>query len=149
MRCRVMGAQGSGRREPVSAAAGTLSCTMPGLPPPLDPERLLTEDPFVRGLARQLLRDPDGAEELAQQTWVAALQARAPVGALRHWLAVLVRRLAGRAWRTERRHDARLRTVPPAPAVPSAADIAAREELRAAVVRAVLALDEPYRAVVL
>jgi DNA-directed RNA polymerase specialized sigma24 family protein len=87
-------------------------------PAPLDPERLLTEDPFVRGLARQLLRDTHAADDLVQQTWVAALQAAPPAGGLRHWLAVVVRRLAGRRARSERHRDERQRRAARADATP-------------------------------
>ncbi len=119
-------------------------------PTPLDPERLLAEDQFVRGLARHLLRDAHGAEDLAQQTWVAALQQPdLPPASLRGWLATVVRRLAGRRARSERRERARQLAAARADEVPSTAEIVAREVLRAEVVQAVLALEEPYRATVL
>ena len=46
-------------------------------PAPLDPERLLTEDPFVRGLARQLLRDTHAADDAAGVQGAAATNALA------------------------------------------------------------------------
>ena len=64
--------------------------------PANDPEHLLVHDAFVRGLARQLVRDPEQAADLAQQTWLAALR-RPPAGTevptVRAFLAAIVRRL--------------------------------------------------------
>jgi len=37
-------------------------------------DELLRHDGFVRGLARRLILDPDAAEDLAQEAWVAALE---------------------------------------------------------------------------
>lgn len=120
--------------------------------PDADPEQVLAHDAFVRGLARQLLRDSHGAEDLAQQTWVAALR-RPPQGnepaTLRAWLAAVVRRLAGRRVRTERRTAAREQGAARSGQVPSTAEIVARENQRAEVVRAVLELEPIYRDVVL
>jgi hypothetical protein len=42
---------------------------------PTFPEDLLLHDAFVRGLARQLLGDPDRADEVAQETWLAVAAA--------------------------------------------------------------------------
>src|SRR5262252_3928011 len=118
-------------------------------PAPVDPEHLLAEDPFVRGLARHLLRDPDAADDLAQQTWLAALQ-RGPRGIpLRHWLVAVMRRLCARDRRAQQRELARRRAAAHREPVPSTDAIVAREALRAEVVAAVLALDEPHRDVVL
>src|SRR5262245_19021688 len=101
---------------------------------PIDSERLLAEDPFVRGLARQLVRDPDRADELAQQAWLQLL--RSPVAAtvsLRGWLATVLRRLVQRQRRGALREASMLEALRPEH-VPSAATIAAREEMRARVV---------------
>src|SRR5262245_34976909 len=118
-------------------------------PLPIDPERLLAEDPFVRGLARQLLRDPDRADDLAQRTWLLLLRERVAAVSLRGFLATVMRRLVQRERRGERREASKVAALPRPEAVPSAATIAAREEVRARVVKAVLALPEPYREVVL
>jgi len=118
-------------------------------PVPIDPERLLVEDPFVRGLARQLLRDPDRAEDLAQRTWLLLLRERVAAVSLRGFVATVMRRLAQRERRGAMREADKVAALPRPEAVPSAATIAAREEMRARVVEAVLALPEPYREVVL
>ncbi|MBL8767753.1 MAG: hypothetical protein JNL94_10330, partial [Planctomycetes bacterium] len=39
------------------------------------PEHLLAHDAFVRALAHALVRDPDRADDLAQQTWLRAIRA--------------------------------------------------------------------------
>src|SRR5204863_5302151 len=97
-------------------------------PTPLDPERLLEHDRFVRGMARHLVRDAHRAEDLAQETFLAAL-VRPPRGAvtLRAWLCAVLRRVAGRGARGERREHLRQAAVARAEAVPSSAEIVARE----------------------
>jgi DNA-directed RNA polymerase specialized sigma24 family protein len=99
----------------------------PGTTP--GPTALLGEADFVRVLARSLPADAAAAEDVAQEALVAWLS-RGPerAGALRAWLASAVRKLVR---------------------LPSTAEVVEREALRAAVVRAVLALDEPYRTVIL
>jgi len=51
---------------------------------PVDIETLLSHRPFVRALARRLVRDEARAEDVVQETWLAALR-RPPrhAGALR------------------------------------------------------------------
>ena len=121
---------------------------MPRAPDHPDPERLLAEDPFVRGLAQSLLRDAHAADDVAQDALVAAMQAPPP-HSLRGFLTTLVRRLCGKHTRGERRRTAREAAAAQAETVPSTATIVAREQLRAEVVRAVLALEPIYRDVVL
>ena len=118
-------------------------------PLPVDPERLLAEDPFVRGLARQLLRDPDRADDLAQETWLSLLRGSGVASSARGFLATVMRRLAVRQRRGRDREARKVDGMPRPDPVPSAATIVAREELRQGVVRAVLALQEPQRDVVL
>ena len=49
-------------------------------------------------LARALIREPDAADDLVQDTLVAALQSDPPGGsARRSWLAAVARRLASRS----------------------------------------------------
>lgn len=123
----------------------------------LEPEQLRRHEPFVRELARLLVLDGHAAEDLAQQTWVAALTA-APgeVRSPRAWLAGVLQKLAGKHARRERVRRVtadRLRTTaasePNAGHAASAAEVVEREHARAAVVRAVMALPEDYRSVVL
>lgn len=137
--------------------------------PPNDPERdlerLLREEPFVRGLARELCvsggADP---EEVAQQAWVQALEhGGRQVDKPRSWLARIVRNVASNLARGERRrrsreaavaggpaHDAAGRAaVVPSTAVPSSAELMLREERRRQLVELVDALPAVQREVVL
>ena len=67
-------------------------------------EELLQHRPFVRALARRLVRDQSRADDLEQQTWLTAIE-KPPVhrGALRAWLHAVVRNLA----RTQNRAEFR------------------------------------------
>jgi RNA polymerase sigma factor (sigma-70 family) len=114
---------------------------------PLTRPELLLHDTFVRALARALL-GADG-EDVAQQTWLRVLQAPPPRGDARAFLAAIVRRLAWNQRRDERRRSAReLQAEQPEP-TPTPEQVLAREEARRRVVAAVLALDEPFRNVIL
>lgn len=119
-------------------------------PPLPDPRRLLTHEVFLRELAARLVSDPAGADDVVQETWVAAIE-RAPPEArsLRAWLAQVARNAARMAWRTEARRRRRERLVARAEAVPSPELVRERERAREAVVQAVLRLEDPYRDVVL
>ncbi|MBL8896047.1 MAG: sigma-70 family RNA polymerase sigma factor [Planctomycetes bacterium] len=111
-----------------------------------DLDDLLAQEPFVRALARQLVLDGARADDVVQQTWLAALQAdRSGVDSRRAWLAAIVRRVAATMRRGEARRRGRERRVA-RPEADDAADLArTREDARRAVVDAVFALDEPWR----
>ena len=64
---------------------------------PDDPEALLAQSTWLRRVARGLVRDENAAEDLAQDTWVAALRAR-PAD-LRAWMSVVARYFARRSQR--------------------------------------------------
>jgi len=111
---------------------------------------LLAERPWVRGVARALVRDDAAADDLAQDAWVAALTHEgAPPHAPRAWLATVLRRGASKGRRTERRRDARERLVARPEAGPSTLEVVAQAEWHQRVVNAVLALPEPYRTALL
>lgn len=114
------------------------------------PEALLAHADFVRGLARSLLFDPDAAEDLAQQAWLAAIEhpPSRPERA-RSWFAAVVINLARKSWRGAARRETRERAAARPEAVPSTAEIVEREAVRRRVVEAVLSLAEPYRSTVL
>ena len=58
-------------------------------------DALLSHAGWLRDLALNLVRDPSLADDLVQETWVAALAERsAPVRSSRAFLATVVRRLA-------------------------------------------------------
>ena len=65
--------------------------------------------PPLANFARRSLGDPASADDVAQETWVAAWQTDAPIGNVRAWLGGVVRNLAGmrlRAERTRREREA-------------------------------------------
>jgi RNA polymerase sigma factor (sigma-70 family) len=105
---------------------------------------------FVRALARSLARDPERAEDLAQETWLRYV-ARPPhaTGSLRHWFRTVVRNLASSGARVEGRRAERETETARAEALPSAAEQYEHAELLRAVVDAVLTLEEPYRSTML
>lgn len=116
---------------------------------PLSADALARHADFVRRLARSLVHDPGLAEDVAQETLVAAWR-RPPreVGSARAWLARVARRTAG----TLARGEARRREREGAAARPEGAGEAAdaqREAVLRSVTNAVLELEEPYRTVVL
>ena len=111
---------------------------------------ILQHGEWVRRLALALVKNPDDADELAQETWEAAL-ARPPreAGPLRPWLAGVARNLARmRARSSGRRVRREESAVLPEPAQ-SPDELLERIEMQQQVVRRVLALDEPFRSTLL
>ncbi|HMI91948.1 MAG TPA: sigma-70 family RNA polymerase sigma factor, partial [Polyangiales bacterium] len=105
---------------------------------------------WVRRLALALVKNPDDADELAQETWEAALS-RPPreAGPLRPWLAGVARNLARmRARSSGRRARREESAVVPEPAQ-SPDELLERIEMQQQIVRRVLALDEPFRSTLL
>ena len=115
--------------------------------PPLD--TLLAHRAFVRGLAHALVRDPSEAEDIEQETWLAALR-KPPHGANpRAWLGSVVRRQAARRGRREARLRQRAEHAPGAAAPREPGDVLERAETTQRAIRAVLALEDPYRTTLL
>jgi RNA polymerase sigma-70 factor (ECF subfamily) len=114
------------------------------------PEQLLAHAPFVRALARALVRDDAAADDLAQASMLAALQHPPRRGSVRAWLVGVVRNLARQTRRGDERRLAREAAlafeVLPAAATPHEA--AERLELFGRLVAAVQRLDEPCRATI-
>jgi RNA polymerase sigma factor (sigma-70 family) len=130
-------------------AAVTL-VAMTGVPVPLDVHALLNEQDFVRRLARSLVFDQDQVDDVVQGAWLAAMrQPPRQKAALPGWFGSVLRNLAQRSRRDAARRRAREAAAARPEALPSAVDVLAREQLRRAVVDAVLALPEPYRGTVL
>ena len=50
------------------------------------PETILAHEPFIRALARRLVGDPGGADDVTQETLIAAWRG-GPVERLRSWMA--------------------------------------------------------------
>jgi RNA polymerase sigma-70 factor (ECF subfamily) len=114
-------------------------------------DELIAHDRFVRGLARALTSDAAAADDVAQDAWAATLRKPPRVGSnLRAWLGGVVRRLAWKTHRGDgRRRRREERAARPESVVSPADELAERESTRAALVAAVMRLDEPYRETVL
>jgi RNA polymerase sigma factor (sigma-70 family) len=123
--------------------------TMSSRPPP-DLEQLLAHAGWVRALACQLVADPERAEDVVQDTWVAALQGGPrEERSVRAWLKRVVANFAFQHRRSERARTRREQRAASPESLPSVAEMTARAELERRLVGEVLALDEPYRATVL
>ncbi len=123
------------------------------MPPatPDNPDRLLEHLDGLRALAEGLTSSPDLADDLRQETWLAARASPRPhAGSLRAWLAAVMRNLARnhrRAARRRRDHEARaVDAVQARRAVaPAASDVVERASVQRHVVDCLLTLEEPYR----
>jgi RNA polymerase sigma-70 factor (ECF subfamily) len=120
---------------------------MDSTPTPLDPELLLAHAGFVRSVARSLLRDGSAVDDVVQQTWLTALE-RPPrdAGALRRWLARVVRSVARESRRSDERRARREIASAPSEVDPDdPARLVERLARMRALTDAVLALPPPYR----
>ncbi len=120
-----------------------------GTPDPLDAAELERDAAFARRLAASLV-GAAAADDVVQDAWRALVE-RPPRhrASPRGYLATLVRRLALRRRRTEGRRAARERAAARGGHAPAPDELVARLEIHGRLVRAVLALAEPYRATVL
>jgi DNA-directed RNA polymerase specialized sigma24 family protein len=74
----------------------------------LERDELIEHDHFVRALIRRFIADPHLADELTQETWLAALRQSAASRFLqRAWLGTVARNLAFQAKRANARRLAR------------------------------------------
>ncbi len=115
-------------------------------------ETLLAHREWVRGLARALTRDENEADDVEQQTWLAAVLSPPRTDASpRGWLGAVARNAArkrGRSAERRRRREAcaaQRQVARVGSAAGDPADLAARADLHARVAAAVVALAEPYR----
>jgi RNA polymerase sigma factor (sigma-70 family) len=115
----------------------------------IKPESLLAHADFVRSLARRLVVDGNRADDVVQNTWLAALE-RPPrtAASLRAWLAVVTRNFAFLTRREDRRRAAREQAVAWPEGTRSTAEVIEWESVRRQVVEAVLSLDEPCRSAI-
>ena len=111
---------------------------------------LLEETGWIHALARRLVADPALADDLAQETWVDALEQRPDeCGPVRGWLATVMRNNLAKLRRGERHRAAREQDASREERLPSTLDVVERAATHRDVVLAVLALDEPYRSTLL
>jgi len=110
---------------------------------------LLDNAAWVHGLARQLLADSGAADDVVQETWIAALQSGASGAGLRPWLARVARNFALQRRRSDVARAVRERTAARPERLAPTHEVVERAELHAKLVAAVLALEEPHRSTIL
>lgn len=118
-------------------------------PPILSAEELLQHAGWLRGLARRLVGEAH-ADDVLQETWKTALE-RPPRSraALPAWLAQVARNAARQIRRSETARHRREAKSARADIDMSAAAVVERADLHRLMVDEVMALDEPYRQVLL
>jgi len=112
-------------------------------------DQLLADAAWLKRLAVTLAGNEDDADDLVQQSWIAAWQ-RAPDASrpLRPWLAKVMRDLAGMRRRSERRRELREQATSDGQPVTPPDALLAQVRLHRVLVDLVLELDEPYRSTV-
>ena len=120
--------------------------TRPKHPPSAD---LLADVEFVKRLARNLCGDEHLAEDVAQQAMVSAMETPPDQGSSRRWLAVVARNVLYKERRAQARRASRERASARDLAAPSAEAVLEQDEARRAVARAVLAMHEQHRQILL
>ena len=114
-------------------------------------EALLAETRWLTKLAKDLVGDPHAAEDVVQDTLLAALGERQrPIRSLRPWLQAVARNFAfrNRQRDKQRTHVERKSRAGQGDALPSAAEAVERASVHRSVVDAVLGLAEPYRSTI-
>jgi len=117
----------------------------------LTPELLSEQGRSLRALACSLLGDRHAAEDVEQETWLAYLSSPARIhGRLSAWLGGVARHVAKRRLRGEARRRTREEHAAASERVEAAHEKALlRQETLRSVTQALLALDEPYRTVLI
>jgi RNA polymerase sigma-70 factor (ECF subfamily) len=109
-------------------------------------EALLSEAGWLRALARSLVSDPATADDLVQETWLAALQHPPSVDRpLRPWLRTVLENFARMRRRGEGARVARERATAAEESRGADAELVDRVEEQRFLAREVLKLEEPYR----
>lgn len=95
----------------------------------MNPEELLAHADFVHALARSLVFDPNTADDIAQQTWVAALEhPPMEMGSRTAWFSKVVRNFTRLAYRSEQRTRNREAKAARAESRPSSEEIVEKME---------------------
>lgn len=118
--------------------------------PPVALETLLAHRAWVRAVARALVADPNDADDVEQETWLAAIR-RPPRhgGSVRGWLGAATRNVARRLGRDAACRAGHEASVGARGDEAPASDLVAEAELQQCIGKAVLELDEPFRSTVL
>ena len=111
---------------------------------------LLAHAGWMRELAWRMVRDHGAADDIVQDTWVAAL-AHPPQGGrpVRPWLRTLLANMAHKRRRGETRRRDRETLAEAREATPATDDLLAQIELQRELISEVVRLHEPYRSVIL
>jgi RNA polymerase sigma-70 factor (ECF subfamily) len=113
-------------------------------------EELLGHRDWVLKLAESLLSDPQSADDVAQETWLAALRRPPEEGrAPRPWLASVVRNFARERLRQDGGRRARERQSAKKDQLPPTDELLEKLETQRVLAEAVRALTEPYRTTIL
>ncbi len=113
-------------------------------------DELLAHAGWVRALSRVLVADPNAAEDIEQDAWVAALKRPPEAGdGLRAWWSRVVRNKASDARRANSRRQAREISAPLRNDVETPLEASSALEAQRELVSAIDALDEPLRATVI
>ena len=114
--------------------------------PPTTIEELLAQADWVRGLASALLGESGDADDLVQDTWLAAIRHPPAAGRpARPWLARVMSNLARNRWRGESRRVRRESEAAKPEAQPGGDEVAQELETHRALVEALAGIDEPQR----
>lgn len=113
--------------------------------PTPDLDTLLSEARWLEDLARRLVRDPNEADDVVQETFVAAMRSPPREGSLRAWLARVARNVVLERGRSESARARRERSVARREGFDGGNDTLERAEAHQRLVVAVIALDEPWR----
>ena len=116
----------------------------------LKPEALLAEAAWLKRLALTLARDCDDADDLVQESWIAAWRRNPdPSRPLRPWFGKVLRDHSRMRRRAEARRTQREAAAPGADDGPGPDELLDQARLHRLLVDLVLELDEPYRSTVL
>src|SRR5262245_3236583 len=114
-------------------------------------EQALAHMAWLQGLARSLASNAADADDLVQETWLAALRHRPDAQRpLRPWLAHVLQNFARLRWRAEGRRAEREATAQDdLAAPPTPAQLVEETELQSRLAAFVVELSEPYRTTIL
>jgi len=110
---------------------------------------LLSEREWIAGLARALVGDGAGADDLVQDTWLSALRYGKPVRAPRAFLRTVLRNRAKANARADARRREREIARGGGDPEPSSGEVAERFETIRDVATAIAELEEPFKTTVL
>ena len=116
----------------------------------MEPDELLKQSDFVRSLARSLVLDAHRADDVEQDTWLAAFKDPPVIRkSLRSWFSGVIRNLVHVGIRRDSRRIKHEKAAADSGTYLSPEEIAIREESVQLMSEAVFKLGEPFRTTVL